>query len=620
MFFFGRAAVLMACLMMASLLSSPAAAVNLGKQTNYSASEIAGAVRNSGLNPNMMKYAEDIGNLGRFESGGNTGVYNGTCCTGVLQMNRSNLAAQGLTPQQYANMSLQEQVNVWANLTNSAANSSTVKDLMSRDTFDGQKVDGALVLACIQLGTGNCQKMLNSGSCSGFADSNGTTICKMAEKMRGGKNEGEDKPTEPGQEKTEESKSTETAAAILRNAGKCWACTIIVKAGEVTVQVVPKALESLTKPIMPLMGVLFGIVTVFMVGRGFIWPGAMRWTEIFWNFMRFTAVWALLSTSNYASEYVLGYAFYPALQAGSAIGEIGGQQFGAAFQSGGGSANCQFAPVNGNLPFEGRSTVEQMATLACNVHTAAYAPVVAGASMISYKFPSVSPSEIATGAVMTILAAIMIFASLFALAAFAMSVVEALLKLSIVLSLSPIILFLWIFRKTRYLSVNAFNSILYAFFLLAFSGLLASISSFVLGKLVAFGMGSGGTASAQQIFSWVNKEMASSNVSQLALFGCYCIAGSMMASHLIRAGADLASSLTGVRMGQLTGNVMAGLSSIGQKAFLLPAAGTGMFTTFAGAKAAAGAVGMGASGLGAIGKALSGPNSPLSKLPGLTIK
>lgn len=65
---------------------------------------------------------------------------------------------------------------------------------------------------------------------------------------------------------------------------------------------------------------------------------------------------------------------------------------------------------------------------------------------------------------------------------------------------------------------------------------------------------------------------------------------------------------------------MSSLNAIGQKAFLLPAAGTGMLTTFAGAKAAAGALGMGASGLGAIGKALSGPNSPLGKLPGLTVK
>jgi type IV secretory pathway VirB6-like protein len=624
MFLFRRAALFLACFIIGVFhVGIVQAKTQLGPKTNYSAADVAGAIRNSGLSPSLMQYANDIGNLARFESGGNTGVYNGTCCTGILQMNRSNLAAQGLTPQQYANMSLQDQVNAWAKLTNSAASSSAVKELIAKGTFDGRKVDGALVLACIQLGTGNCQKMLDSKSCSGFADSNGTTICKMADKIRGGESESADPgdTTKPDETNNETAKPSATAEAILRNAGKCWACTIIVKAGEVTVQVVPKALDSLTRPLMPLMGILFGIVIIFMVGRGFIWPGAMRWTEIFWNFMRFTAVWALLSTANYASEYIMGYAFYPALQAGSTIGEIGGQQFNSAFKgNSNGTNSCIFAPVDGSLPFESRATIEQMATLACNVHTAAYAPVVAGAAMISYKFPASSPSEIATAAAMTVLAAIMIIASLFALAAFAMSVVEALLKLSIVLSLSPIILFLWIFRKTRYLSVNAFNSILYGFFLLAFSGLLASISSFVLGKLVGFGMESSGIVSPQEVFRWINQEIASANVSKLVLFACYCIAGSMMASHLIRAGADMATSLSGVRMGQLTGNVMAGLSSIGQKAFILPAAGTGMLATYAGGKTLAGVAGMGASGMGAIGKALTGENSPLSKLPGLTIK
>lgn len=622
MFFIGRAALFVACLILAGFsVGSASAATQMGPKTNYSAAEVAAAIRNSGLNSNLMQYANDIGSLSQFESSGNTGIYNGTCCTGILQMNRSNLAAQGLTPQQYANMSLQDQVNAWAKLTNSAANAGSVKQLMAMESFDGQKVDGALVLACIQLGTGNCQKMIRSGSCSGFADSNGTTICKMADKIRGGKAEGSnsDNTTKPDETKGDESGASDLAQAILKNAGKCWACTIIVKAGEVTVQVVPKALDSLTQPIMPLMGVLFAIVTMFMVGRGFIWPGAMRWTEIFWNFMRFTAVWALLSTANYASEYVLGYAFYPALQMGSAIGEIGGQQFGAAFQNGGAGGTCEFAPVDTSLPFEGRSTVEHMATLACNVHTAAYAPVVAGAAMISYQGPMSTPSEIATAALMSVLAAIMIFASLFALAAFAMSVVEALLKLCIVLSLAPIILFFWIFRKTRYLALNAFNAIMYGFFLLAFAGLLASISSFVLSRLIGFGMGAGGsTPSAQAVFQWINTNMASMNVSQLVLFGCFSIAGSMMASHLIRAGSDMASSLTGVRMGQITGNVMAGLNSIGQKAFILPAAGAGMLTTYAGAKAGAGALGLGAAGLGQLAKGLA--SGPLGKMTGASVK
>jgi hypothetical protein len=61
---------------------------------------------------------------------------------------------------------------------------------MNMGTFGGQPVNGDLVLACMQLGTGNCQKAINSGSCSGFADSNGTTICSMADKIANGTSSG----------------------------------------------------------------------------------------------------------------------------------------------------------------------------------------------------------------------------------------------------------------------------------------------------------------------------------------------------------------------------------------------------------------------------------------------
>ena len=81
-------------------------------------------------------------------------------------------------------MSLQQQVNAWANLTNDGYNSSAVRQLASMSTFDGQKVDASLIASCIQLGTGNCQRMVSSGQCSGFADINGTTICGMARNAR----------------------------------------------------------------------------------------------------------------------------------------------------------------------------------------------------------------------------------------------------------------------------------------------------------------------------------------------------------------------------------------------------------------------------------------------------
>ena len=47
-----------------------------------------------------------------------------------------------------------------------------------------QPVDAPLLLACVQLGQGNCKTMVQAGQCSGFSDANGTTICKVTAGMR----------------------------------------------------------------------------------------------------------------------------------------------------------------------------------------------------------------------------------------------------------------------------------------------------------------------------------------------------------------------------------------------------------------------------------------------------
>ena len=155
------------------------------ERTNYSAQDITDAVRNSSLRDDLKSTSCSLGGLGRFESGGNKGVYNGSCCTGIFQLNKRNVGDYAnTTPAGYGCMSLQDQVEAWAKLTNDGYNSPAVRQLASMSSFDGQKVDAGFIAACIQLGTGNCQKMVNAGQCSGFSDSNGTTICGMANNAR----------------------------------------------------------------------------------------------------------------------------------------------------------------------------------------------------------------------------------------------------------------------------------------------------------------------------------------------------------------------------------------------------------------------------------------------------
>lgn len=187
----GRRAVAAAILVLSAALlpigSAPAIAAGgqYCERTNYSAQQITDAVQNSSLRDDLKATSCSLGGLGRFESGGNKGVYNGSCCTGIFQLNTANIQKYAGTDRAgYGCMSLQQQTDAWANLTNDGYNSSAVRQLASMQTFDGQPVDASLVAACIQLGTGNCQKMLDSGQCSGFSDINGTTICGMARNAR----------------------------------------------------------------------------------------------------------------------------------------------------------------------------------------------------------------------------------------------------------------------------------------------------------------------------------------------------------------------------------------------------------------------------------------------------
>lgn len=148
--------------------------------------EVAAAIRNSpNANAWLKQNAEAVANLAiNVESGGRLDIYNGSCCYGVLQMNTRNiLEFAKMTPSQFRNADLQTQVNAWSALTSAALNDARPRQLASMSTFDGRPVTGELVLACVQLGIGNCGKMLRSGKCSGFADRLGTTICKMADKM-----------------------------------------------------------------------------------------------------------------------------------------------------------------------------------------------------------------------------------------------------------------------------------------------------------------------------------------------------------------------------------------------------------------------------------------------------
>lgn len=175
-------------LLVASALALAAGIAWGQSNTRITASQVSAAILASpNASAQLQGYATAIGNLAMFESGGRLDVYNGSCCYGILQMNRRNIAtiSPPVTPEQFRQLPLQDQVNAWATVMSQALRTTAPAQLAAMTTFDGRPVTPSMVLACVQLGVGNCLTMIRSGRCEGFNDRNGTSICEMADRIDG---------------------------------------------------------------------------------------------------------------------------------------------------------------------------------------------------------------------------------------------------------------------------------------------------------------------------------------------------------------------------------------------------------------------------------------------------
>lgn len=164
--------------------------------TNYSQSEIAQFFANSS-NPYIASNASTFASMSMVETAGtgSTSIYNGSCCTGLMQMNNANIRQfAGMEKQDYARLGGQQQIDVYTKYYDSISKDPNIKQVQNLAQNGGyigsHKVDANTVAACIQFGTGNCKAAIANG-CSSRANGQGgdghLSICEMAEKSRGGK-------------------------------------------------------------------------------------------------------------------------------------------------------------------------------------------------------------------------------------------------------------------------------------------------------------------------------------------------------------------------------------------------------------------------------------------------
>lgn len=457
--------------LIASFVASPAMA------STHTASEVAAAVMQSPLNSDMKRYASNIGNLAMFESGGRTTIYNGSCCTGILQMSQSNIRnyGNGMTRQEYAQLPLQQQVDMWARLTNDASRASSVKTLMSMaengQSFDGRPVDFNLIMACIQLGTGNCQQMVRSGSCSGFADSNGTTICDMANRMGDPQNISD--PYENAEGDPNQPSSTGSRPDLSPQ--ECWACDATSYALQLVDPMVQTAESIVDTHVIGLVAVIFMIAVAIHISKGFFYIPSLRFAPLWWMTLRLAVVMTLLTAGTLYSEVMTPYVIKPALQAGGYLGTEAARISVKAIGSPAPGGTCTYREIPNATPTA--AAARPVIDVVCAVSLAfnkAIEQVSIPANRIRAEDNSIK-GWIISG-LLSICGLISMGALWMGLLAFAGQIIDAIIRIAVFAAAAPYAAIMWIFQTgRRTLISNLLHGYLYAVILLAVAGLLTGV-------------------------------------------------------------------------------------------------------------------------------------------------
>ncbi len=164
-----------------------------GGGTKVSPSEIQGWASNSSI-PSLRNNPEMVSALAGYESAGtyNTGVYNGSCCTGLFQFNNANARAYGgqfgvSDRFGFAGLSGEQQFKAYEKFYQEGYNNRYTQQLIQRGELGGKPVDQATIMACIQLGPVNCREAQANGCTdkrNGHGGDGSVSVCSFAQNLR----------------------------------------------------------------------------------------------------------------------------------------------------------------------------------------------------------------------------------------------------------------------------------------------------------------------------------------------------------------------------------------------------------------------------------------------------
>lgn len=593
-----------------------AATIQMGPKTNYSAAEITASLNKTNLAPNLKQYTELMGGLGRFESSGNTGINNGSCCTGIGQINETNLRVYaGMTPQQYANLSLDKQTEIWAKVTNVGANASSVKQLQAMGKFDGREVDGSMILACIQLGTGNCQKMIDSGHCNGWHDGmprgkpTGTNICQMADKMRerAGKDKLERNPdknpttgqnlqpneipeineplngtsasvelNDPGYKPFNpfdpQSQGTPGTMTKIGDPTVCWVCDAVGRALGVTEKVTKSGIAMLMDVQYQRVAAGFVALALAYMFMRAIASGSNPFGKTLVMFaLRVTVVMAMFSSGDFIANTTNELFISAPIEAGSEIGKNLGEKMATSLGFNREAVGCSKSDLSELGVSALKSAGEGLIDLSCTVHVAASTGILAGGLVSSHPTKDATVADKIMAMFLLLVGLAMMYLSFIALLNFGFALMETVIVTGIIAVFMPVMLLFYMFDSTKDMIKNAFENVLFVFINLVFAAIGGVLMVYVMMMGMSLGLSDGGSVmTAQEIVTAFAKLVQGQDITQgeplgkVVKFGACTVAGFMLASRILQASQSVAMEISGHTLGQAGAVAKAGSAAFAQ--------------------------------------------------------
>ena len=576
--------------------TAPAASAASLLATNISVSnaDIAAAAQRQGFSQSMAQAAANASS--NVENrGGQLGLFNGSCCTGVMQVNMSNLQRYcGCTSAQYAAMSLDQQMEVWGRLTRAAMNSQAIREADKLTTFDGQPVDDAFKLACVQLGIGYCRGMLASGSCSGGTGGDpSTNVCKYALKTRQGP--GQIGNTGTPQQGTANSANDSGAATQQDVNGRgingdsiamgdpiyCWSCDAILYSLAAAEAAISDGLPAMVDSLWPLflitaaIGILYRMLIAVVAG---INPIRYAGTTA----MRATFILLLLSHGGaVVQSLLLEDLLVPSLNTGAQLGDFMGgtiaQAFNLPLDNITPLQGASTTPTNGNCTFGAarnititylKSTEAAALSLACTIHRAMTTEIQIGVFLANSNKNASTGMQKAAAIAMNVAGLLMTAVGVIGLLKFGLIYMDVVIAMAVAIVFAPWSLFSWIFDSTRRSFGGFWRRFLHAFVSLLMAGIACTASIIMLLTAMQTGLGLPPPLSASAILINAQQLVQSMDVNTPQSMGpalrflMFTIGGAIASNHILAQSQHLVSIITGLQVSStLSRALFSGLSS-----------------------------------------------------------